>query len=415
MSNVSKNAAEMAVQCVEFLEAAGYEKHALWGNVYSQFMSVVRYLKRQGHTDYVPELADAFVAESHGLYVNGEISRNTYTDRQRAVRRMNEFYEGGIITRNVERRISKYQLCGEYERLRSGFLDSRIFHPNTRHDFSWAIGRYLCFFQDHGIYSLSEATVEDARNFVVEAAATMSSGSLHNVLCYLRQFHIYLSGTGEPAPDCVPLFSVPVQRECRVRGYVSDGELERILAQADLSPRHSRRDKAIIMLGATTGLRAVDIVRLRMSDIDWANGEIRIIQSKTGAPIVLPLMKAAGEALEDYILNERKPSDAEEVFIRALAPYVALTDSQSVEYLFDRYCKKAGIERAPFDGRGFHGLRRRLGKSLLVSGSPVSVVSQVLGHQGVEAAKHYLSLDSGNLKECALDFSGIAVERRGLK
>ena len=85
-----------------------------------------------------------------------------------------------------------------------------------------------------------------------------------------------------------------------------------------------------------------------------------------------------------------------------------------MEYLFDRYCKKAGIERKPFDGKGFHGLRRRLGKNLLVSGSSVAVVSQVLGHQNTETAKHYLSLDSENLKECALDFSGIPVERRGL-
>lgn len=414
MSNVSKNAAEMAVQCVEFLENAGYDRHALWGNVYSHFMSIVRYLKKHGHTEYVPELADAFVDESHERYISGEISRSTYKDYQRAVRRMNEFYEGGIITHNVERRGSRYQLCDEYERLRSGFLDSRIFHPNTRHDFSWAVRRYLCYFQDHGIYSLTEATVEDARNFVVETASTMSSGSLHNVLCYLKQFHVYLSGIKEPAPDCTALFSVPVQRETRIRGYVSDEELERILAQTNLSPRHSKRDKAIIMLGATTGLRAVDIVRLKMPDIDWANGEIRIIQRKTGAPIILPLMKPAGEALKDYILNERKPSGAEEVFIRALAPYVALTDSQSVEYLFDRYCRKAGIERTPFDGKGFHGLRRRLGKKLLVSGSPVAVVSQVLGHQDVETAKHYLSLDSENLKECALDFSGIPMERRGL-
>ena len=159
MNNVSKNAAEMVSQCCEFLENAGYDKHALWGNVYSQFMSVVKYLKMHGHTDYVPELADAFVAESRENYISGKISRNTYKDRQRAVRRMNEFFEGGIITHNVERRISKYQLCVEYERLRSGFLDSRIFHPNTRHDFSWAVRRYLCYFQDHGIYSLDRKSV----------------------------------------------------------------------------------------------------------------------------------------------------------------------------------------------------------------------------------------------------------------
>lgn len=415
MSNVSKDAAEMAVQCAEFLETIGYEKRGVWGNYYSHFMSVVRYLKTHGHTEYVPEIADAFVAESRVRYIDGEISRSTYKDYQRAVRRMNEFYEGGIITRNVEKRGSKYWLCDEYERLRSGFLDSKIFHPNTRNDFSWAIRRYLCYFQDHGIFSLADATLEDARKFIIEVAATMSSGSLHNVMCYLRQFHIYLAGMNEPAPNCIALFSVPIQRETHIRGYVTDKELQNILAQVDISPKHSKRDKAIIMLGATTGLRAIDIVKLKMSDIDWANGNIKIFQRKTGSFLTLPLMQPAGEALMDYILNGRKPTEAEEVFIRDKAPYVALTDSQSVEYLFDRYCAKAGINRMPFDGKGFHGLRRRMGKTLLISGSPVSIVSQVLGHQNVETAKYYLPLDSENLKECALDFSGIPVERRGLQ
>ena len=87
-----KNAAEMVSQCCEFLENAGYDKHALWGNAYSQFMSVIKYLKMHGHTDYVPELADAFVAESRENYISGKISRNTYKDRQRAVRRMNVGY-----------------------------------------------------------------------------------------------------------------------------------------------------------------------------------------------------------------------------------------------------------------------------------------------------------------------------------
>ncbi len=414
MSNVSKNAAKMAVQCAEFLEKLGYDKHGLWAKVYPDFMRVVKYLKNHGHTDYDPEVAGKFVEESHEKYLKGELSRGTYNSDRRAVKRMNEFFECGIITQTVEKRISKYQLCPEFERLRSDFLNSRIFHPNTRQDFLWAIGRYLCYFQDHDIFDLSEATIEDVRGFIVETASLMKPGSLHNVLCYLKQFHTYLSGAGEKTPNCIALFSVPVHREMKIRGYVSDEELGRILQQTELSNRHGKRDKAMIMLGATTGLRGIDIVKLKKSDIDWENGEIKTEQKKTGTKIILPLMKPAGEALMDYILNERKPSDADEIFLRSNAPFVPLTDSPAIGYLFDRYCIKAGIERKPFDGKTFHGLRRRLGRSLLVSGSSIEIVSQVLGHLDNETAKHYLSLNSENLKECALGFSGITVERRGL-
>ncbi len=58
----------------------------------------------------------------------------------------------------------------------------------------------------------------------------------------------------------------------------------------------------VIMLGTVLGLRACDITALKLSDIDWLHGEIKIIQSKTANPVVLPLTQDVGEALMDYIL-----------------------------------------------------------------------------------------------------------------
>ena len=82
--------------------------------------------------------------------------------------------------------------------------------------------------------------------------------------------------------------------------------------------------------------------------------------------------------------------------------------------MFDQYVKKAGIERKPYDGKTFHGLRRHLAKNLIVSGVPVTTIAQILGHQSMESVKQYLSLDGQNLKECALDFSAIPLAREGV-
>ena len=65
----------------------------------------------------------------------------------------------------------------------------------------------------------------------------------------------------------------------------------------------------------------------------------------------------------------------------------------------------------PFDGKGFHSLRRAVGKNMITSGVSVNTVSQVLGHTAMNSAKKYISLDAKNLRECALDFSGIEVSR----
>lgn len=163
---------------------------------------------------------------------------------------------------------------------------SRDFHENTKWDFAWAVRRYLSFFQEKGIPSLDRASINDSREFVIGAAASMAAGSLHNLLCYVRQFHIFLKDSGEKAPDCISLFSYHVPRKMPVRGYVSDEELTAIIGQVDTSTSMGKRDKGIIMLGATTGLRAVDIARLKLTDIDWIRGEIHVMQSKTGGMFI---------------------------------------------------------------------------------------------------------------------------------
>ena len=122
-----------------------------------------------------------------------------------------------------------------------------------------------------------------------------------------------------------------------------------------------------------------------------------------------------GAALQDYILNVRPVSDCKEVFLRSSAPCIALMDAASIGDMFQEYQKKAGIVRQPFDGKGFHGLRRRLAKKLIVNGTPLTTVTQILGHNDMRSSRQYLSLDTGNLKECALDFSDIPVKRRAVK
>lgn len=76
--------------------------------------------------------------------------------------------------------------------------------------------------------------------------------------------------------------------------------------------------------------------------------------------------------------------------------------------------EESGHCRHAFDGKGFHGLRRRLAKKLLVTGTPLTTIAQILGHDDLKSSRQYLSLDTGNLKECALDFRGIPLGRREL-
>lgn len=412
MTNQSLPVTEMFYSIMELLEQAGYAKHTLWGNMYGSLKSVVSFYQGKGVNDYDPEITREFLQTVEKRYREGGIGREYYNSQKRAAQKFEVYYATGTLTWECTKRKSKYQLNEEYNRLLDAFLSSRDFHENTKWDFAWAIRRYLSYFQEKGLPSLDKVMVNDARAFIINASKSMSAGSLHNLLCYVRQFHVFLRNTDEEAPDCISLFSYHVPREMPVCGYVTDDELAAIMEQIDTSTDEGKRDKAIISLGATTGLRAIDIVKLKLTDIDWLRGEIHVTQSKTEGVLYLPLLPETGEAIKDYILNARPKTDIQEIFLREKAPFIAMSSGVAIGYLFDSYSRKAGIERSPFDGKGFHGLRRRLARNMLVTGTPVTTIAQVLGHQSIQTAKQYLSLDSQNLKECALDFSCIPLERR---
>lgn len=139
-----------------------------------------------------------------------------------------------------------------------------------------------------------------------------------------------------------------------------------------------KRDYAIILLGVVAGLRAIDIARLKFSDIDWVSGEIRITQAKTATGLALPLTADVGGAIRDYLLNGRPQVESEYIFLRMRAPLQAFSCGVPIEDIYNSYRKKAGIPRNAGDGKGFHSLRRTLGRDLITNGVTITAAAQIL-------------------------------------
>jgi integrase len=78
---------------------------------------------------------------------------------------------------------------------------------------------------------------------------------------------------------------------------------------------------AITLLALTTGLRACDIVNLRLGDIDWRAQTAEIVQQKTNNPLTVPLTDLLIGRLADYVLDQRPDSDDDHVFLRSVAPH----------------------------------------------------------------------------------------------
>jgi integrase len=222
----------------------------------------------------------------------------------------------------------------------------------------------------------------------------------------MMKLYAYLYGAGLSQSSFAALLSFKVNRNRNIPETRSADELAAILEAIDRTTAEGKRNYAVMMLGIVLGLRACDVVALKLADIDWINGEIKILQAKTAISVVLPLTKDVGEALTDYILNARPESDSEQIFLRLKAPYTGLKSAVTIGEIYETCCKAAALPPS----KRFHTLRRSLGTSMLSSGTPVTTVAQILGHAEVDSTKKYIATDKEHLKMCALPFDGIRPE-----
>ena len=113
--------------------------------------------------------------------------------------------------------------------------------------------------------------------------------------------------------------------------------------------------------------------------------------------------------MKEYILNARPMCDSDYVFISARPPIRELKDSMALNYIIKHYQEKTNIPKEQFHGKAFHSIRRMVGTGLILSDVPVTIASQVLGHQDLQCIQRYISLDTEHLKECALNLANIEI------
>ncbi len=180
-------------------------------------------------------------------------------------------------------------------------------------------------------------------------------------------------------------------------------DVERLLACVDRDSPVGKRDYAILLLAARLGMRSSDIVTLQLEHIHWDEERIRKVQSKTGVPLDVPLLEDVGLALIDYLKNARPKTPYREVFLRFVAPIRPFDDGGGLSSLIERYRLRAGISVPPESRRGMHALRHAVASHLLEQGTPLTVISGVLGHVDANSTRIYTKVDIERLRQCALE------------
>lgn len=267
---------------------------------------------------------------------------------------------------------------------------------------------FFYYLQIEGIRNLNLVNQDIIYAFLMYEYST-HMGCMGNVMYVMRLICEYLRKNNyDNIPTELLTFALPPSRK-KVLPAFNYSDMESILKKPNTDNPVGKRDYAILMLASVTGMRAIDIANLKLTDIDWKNMTIHFIQHKTGFGLSLPLNKEASSAISDYILNGRPSTELPNIFLTEVMPYRKLNDKSSVANVLNKYAKLSGIDKVAHDGKSFHAFRRSMGAWLLQSDVDPEMISQVLGHHSKEVLKRYLPLDTSSLYICALELENIPV------
>lgn len=397
-------------KAVEELEKLGMKHSTIESYRKSSFSPILNYCVRHDTTCYNPAILDAFLSSQKHRLDRDEISSRHYRRLRRSILILHDLSQHGTFQSSRYCAGSAYKTNEFFSLCLKQFLEVQRISKGTLATIKSSILQFLHHIDRNGHLNFLALTPEDVKNYLIVAAETHQA-SMGNVLYVLRLFLNYLQENSLVHSDFILVLNRPARRKKKILPCFTHEEVKSILTQVDTCTVEGKRDYAILLLASQTGLRSIDIANLRLTDLDWIQDTIRIVQRKTNRALCLPLETNTGNAIAIYILDARPKSDSEYVFLRTIAPYTKLADVRSMGNILEKYRKKAGIIHNPGDGKSFHAMRRSMGTWMLESGVPLTTISQVLGHKKQDSSKPYLSMDHKNLAVCALDFQGIPVER----
>lgn len=235
------------------------------------------------------------------------------------------------------------------------------------------------------------------RTFVLDYIRRHAPASAGCVTTVVRGFLRWLVMEGRCAtdlPEAVP--KVPTWRLASLPRYIPADAVERILAACDRPSRVARRDRAMVLLLARLGLRASDVIALRLDDIEWSQGRVRVV-GKARRETRLPLPQAVGDAILSYLTSERPSAATDHIFLTERTPVRPIAAS-GLRDVVARAIDRAGVE-AP--SRGTHLLRHSLATRLLREGASLDAIGAVLRHRDVNTTALYAKVDVDLLRQVA--------------
>jgi site-specific recombinase XerD len=173
-------------------------------------------------------------------------------------------------------------------------------------------------------------------------------------------------------------------------------DVRRLLAMTEGDQPHDIRARPILMLFAIYGLRAGEVNRLRLDDLDWEHELLSVVSSKIKRVRTYPLVRSVGDAILRYLQEVRPHSPHRELFLSLHAPFRPVHSTPWC--LVARRLKSLGVSLPHY---GPHALRHACAARLLAAGASLKEIGDQLGHVDPDTTRIYAKVDLVGLRQVA--------------
>ncbi len=210
--------------------------------------------------------------------------------------------------------------------------------------------RRLCvaffdFLAGREIVELQDIRPDTIHDFIIAEGIRYNRTTISDRCSMLRRFLVHLFRQGFIGRDLAQAVMSPrIYRQEQCPRFLTLTEIREVLAAIDRNTDRGRRDYAMILLLTVYGLRGIEVIRLRLDDIDWRGQRLQVIRRKAGNTTTYPLAAAVGDAILGYLKHSRPASSHRQVFLSLNAPFRPVAWTAQLGVSVRKYMAKAGIQ-----------------------------------------------------------------------
>lgn len=384
---------DLVDECVMLMRDVGYSEKTIetYRSIWDE--KVKLFMETKGQEYYSVQVGDAFLS-SLSIDV-----MQTYNRLRRCITILDTVLETGGIKGYVPQKQS-FDMSGEIGEIMQDFISYKREHrasDATLYIYERMLGRFLTHLRLNGVETISALTEQHLLDFV--GSSQINKVQRVNVLkglCYYLVEHKFVA---QYFGTLIKGFRLPMRE--KLPSVYTEQEITLIGKAINKNEFGGKRLYAAFMLASRLGLRTSDIINLRFGNIDWDRNCIILIQQKTKRKIELPLTTEVGNAIVDYLKNEREIGKSNFVFITLKPPFERVSRDTIYVGLQTAISKsKINVGKRH---HGMHSMRHSLASKLLSDEQSLPVISGILGHTSSQSTMNYLRVDLEGMKKCLLE------------